>query len=163
MKFHYRDLWVPQTATPDQIKSAYRKLARECHPDHTANPDAARFLLIGEAYQTLSDEAARRRMTPSFKPICADGGWVLCPACGAHNEVPRIPESKIAMCGRCRTALPVTERNARDPDRGPARAGDRCRCRAGRRSARSDRRLPTQTAAKGVRARIGASSRKGAR
>ena len=43
MKFHYRDLWVPQTATPDQIKSAYRKLARECHPDHTANPDAARF------------------------------------------------------------------------------------------------------------------------
>ena len=163
MKFHYRDLWVPQTATPDQIKSAYRKLARECHPDHTANPDAARFLLIGEAYQTLSDEAARRAYDAELQTYLRRRGWVLCPACGAHNEVPRIPESKVAMCGRCRTALPVTEKERRETQTAALReqaidvvaelgadlldlTGDYLH-----------RRL------QGVRARIGASSRKGAR
>ena len=114
MKFHYRDLWVPQTATPDQIKSAYRKLARECHPDHTASPDAARFLAIGEAYQVLSDATTRQRYDAELVTYLRRRGWVLCPACGAHNEVPTIPVSKIAMCGRCRTALPVTEQERRE-------------------------------------------------
>ena len=58
MKFFYRDLWIPQSATPEQIKSAYRKLARQYHPDGT-NSDASVFLSIGEAYQTLIDPERR--------------------------------------------------------------------------------------------------------
>jgi curved DNA-binding protein CbpA len=115
MKFYYRDLWSPQTATPDQIKSAYRKLAREFHPDHNAGKsgDTAQFLAIGEAYETLSDAALRRSYDAELSTFLRRRGWVLCPACGAHNDVPVIPESKVATCGRCRAHLPVTEKERR--------------------------------------------------
>ena len=113
MKFYYRDLWIPQTATPDQVKSAYRKLARECHPDHGASSDVAQFLIIGEAYQTLSDAALRTAYDAELTTFLRRRGWVLCPSCGAHNDVPVIPESKVAMCGRCRIHLPVTEKERR--------------------------------------------------
>ena len=113
MKFYYRDLWISQTATAEQIKSAYRKLAREVHPDHSASADSARFHAIGEAYQTLSDPSLRARYDAELTAFLKRRGWVLCPSCGAHNEVPAIPESKVAMCGRCRTPLPVTETERR--------------------------------------------------
>lgn len=113
MKFYYRDLWIPQTATPDQIKSAYRKLAREVHPDHSAHADPARFHAIGEAYHALSDPMLRAKYDAELLTFLKRRGWVLCPGCGAHNEVPAIPESKVAMCGRCRTHLPVTETERR--------------------------------------------------
>ena len=113
MKFYYRDLWVPQTASTEQIKSAYRKLAREYHPDHSANADPAMFLAIGEAYQTLIDVERRKTYDAELTTFLRRRGWVLCPSCGAHNDVPVIPESKIATCGRCRTHLPVTEKERR--------------------------------------------------
>lgn len=113
MKFFYRDLWIPQTATAEQIKSAYRKLAREYHPDHRKGSDAAQFLAIGEAYQTLSDAALRQAYDTELTAFLRRRGWVLCPSCGAHNEVPAIPESKVATCGRCRAHLPVTEQQRR--------------------------------------------------
>lgn len=116
MKFYYRDLFISQTATADQIKSAYRKLAREVHPDHSAqsgHSDPARFHAIGEAYQTLSDPSLRARYDAELTAFLKRRGWVLCPSCGAHNEVPAIPESKVALCGRCRTPLSVTETERR--------------------------------------------------
>lgn len=62
-KDYYRILGVPRTATPEEIKKAFRKLARETHPD--ANPDdpeaEARFKLVAEAYEVLSDSERRRR------------------------------------------------------------------------------------------------------
>jgi curved DNA-binding protein CbpA len=113
MKFYYRDLCIPQAASPEQIKSAYRKLAREYHPDHSANADPAMFLAIGEAYQTLIDVERRKAYDAELTTFLRRRGWVLCPSCGAHNDVPVIPESKIATCGRCRTHLPVTEKERR--------------------------------------------------
>ena len=113
MKFYYRDLWIPWTATPEQIKSAYRKLAREYHPDHREGADAAQFLAIGEAYQTLNDPALRKTYDEQLTAFLRRRGWVLCPSCGAHNEVPAIPASKVASCGRCRAHLPVTEQQRR--------------------------------------------------
>ena len=116
MRFYYRDLWIPQTATAEQIKSAYRKLARELHPDHSAHSghsDPAQFLAVGEAYQILSDSTLRARYDAELCAYLKRRGWVMCPGCGAHNEVPAIPESKVAMCGRCRAHLPVTEKERR--------------------------------------------------
>ncbi len=60
-KDYYRVLQVSQNATPDEIKQAYRRLARQYHPD--VNPDARaeeRLKEINEAYEVLSDPDARR-------------------------------------------------------------------------------------------------------
>lgn len=57
----YGVLGVSRTATQDEIKSAYRKLARAHHPDVNKAPDAAkRFAEIQAAYEILSDETKRR-------------------------------------------------------------------------------------------------------
>src|SRR6266545_422344 len=59
---YYELLGVPRNATPDQIRSAYRKLARQHHPDVSQAPDAAeRFKQVTEAYEVLSDAERRQR------------------------------------------------------------------------------------------------------
>jgi molecular chaperone DnaJ len=59
----YIVLGVEQAATPSEIKRAYKRLARKCHPD--INPGdrmaAAQFHRVAEAYQTLVDPDRRRR------------------------------------------------------------------------------------------------------
>ena len=55
---YYKTLGVPRTATADEIKKAFRKLARKHHPD--AGGDEAKFKEISEAYETLSDEKKRK-------------------------------------------------------------------------------------------------------
>ena len=58
----YALLGVPPDATTAQIKSAYRKLAKQYHPDVNDSSDAAeRFREITEAYDTLTDPDRRRR------------------------------------------------------------------------------------------------------
>ena len=54
---HYKTLGVSETATPDEIKTAFRKLAMQHHPDR--NGDEAEFKKINEAYETLSDPKRR--------------------------------------------------------------------------------------------------------
>ena len=55
---YYKILGVSKTATADEIKKAYRKLARTHHPD--AGGDEAKFKEINEAYEVLGDEKKRK-------------------------------------------------------------------------------------------------------
>lgn len=57
MKDYYSTLGVARTATPDEIKKAYRKLASQHHPDKGG--DTAKFQQIEEAYRVLSDPQQR--------------------------------------------------------------------------------------------------------
>jgi curved DNA-binding protein len=59
-KDYYRVLGVPRDADQDDIKRAYRKLARKYHPDVSRETDAeARFKEVGEAYEVLKDPEKR--------------------------------------------------------------------------------------------------------
>ena len=60
-KDYYKELGVADTATAKEITKAYRKLARELHPDkNPGNPEAEeRFKAVSAAYDVLGDEAKR--------------------------------------------------------------------------------------------------------
>jgi curved DNA-binding protein len=62
-KDYYATLGVKKSATADEIKQAYRKLARKHHPDVNPNNKAAeaKFKEINEAYEVLSDPDKRRK------------------------------------------------------------------------------------------------------
>lgn len=62
MADHYEVLGVSRDASEEQIKKAYRKLARELHPDvNPADEAQERFKLVTHAYEVLSDPTARRQ------------------------------------------------------------------------------------------------------
>lgn len=62
MADHYAALGVSRDATQEDIKRAYRKLARELHPDTNPDPEASeRFKEIAHAYEVLSDPQKRQR------------------------------------------------------------------------------------------------------
>src|SRR5678816_2785918 len=60
---YYKILGIPNTATQDEIKKAYRKLARKMHPDLNPNDKEAhkKFQQINEANEVLSDPEKRKK------------------------------------------------------------------------------------------------------
>ncbi|HZI34034.1 MAG TPA: DnaJ domain-containing protein, partial [Candidatus Binatia bacterium] len=62
-KDYYQILGVPRTASDAEIKKAFRKLAREYHPDVAKDKKKAeeKFKEINEAYEVLSDSSKRQK------------------------------------------------------------------------------------------------------
>src|SRR6185312_13041336 len=74
-KDFYKELGVSSDASPEEIKRAYRKLARDLHPDTNSDPGAAeRFKAVSEAHSVLSD-AAKRKEYDETRRLFAGGGF----------------------------------------------------------------------------------------
>jgi molecular chaperone DnaJ len=82
---YYRVLGVDETATEQEIRRAYRRLARRYHPDQ--NPDdpeaEAKFKEISEAYEVLSDKEQRKEYD-DVRRAFASGAYVGGPGGGAQ-------------------------------------------------------------------------------
>lgn len=90
-KDYYEALGVDRSADEKVIKKAYRKLAREYHPDVNHDPEAEeRFKEIAEAYEVLGDEEKRAQFDilgqgyASGQDFTPPPGWD--PGAGAHYE-----------------------------------------------------------------------------
>ncbi|MCL2675456.1 MAG: DnaJ domain-containing protein, partial [Firmicutes bacterium] len=76
----YTVLGVPENASQEEIKKAYRKLAQEYHPDrHQGDPAKAKqaeekFKQISEAYDTLGDEKKRADYDNPMSQAFGGGG-----------------------------------------------------------------------------------------
>src|SRR2546423_14763856 len=71
-KDYYKILGVSKTASEDEIRKAFRKLARQYHPDVAGNKPGAedKFKEINEAYEVLSDPEKRKKydlLGPNWK------------------------------------------------------------------------------------------------
>lgn len=92
-KDYYKILEVAKDASQEEIKRAYRKLARKYHPDVNKEPDAERrFKEIGEAYEVLKDKEKRAaydqfgsnwKAGQDFKP---PPGWEFRDFTGSHRS-----------------------------------------------------------------------------
>ena len=75
MADYYGALGVAQNATDDEIKKAYRKLARQLHPDVNPDPEAQeRFKQVTAAYEVLSDPQKRQIVDLGGDPLSSGGG-----------------------------------------------------------------------------------------
>ena len=91
---YYAILGVPADATMAQIKKAYRKLARQHHPDtNPGDTDAAdRFKAITEAYEVLTDPARRQAYDATRPPVTSTTLTTPSPDGPAISAVVRVLE-----------------------------------------------------------------------
>lgn len=76
MNDYYAELGVSRDATDEDIKRAYRRLARKLHPDVNPGPESEeRFKKVAQAYDVLSDPDKRRAYDRGADPFAPGGGF----------------------------------------------------------------------------------------
>lgn len=87
---HYERLGVPRDATPEEIRRAYRRAARDAHPDRHGEASAERMSAVNEAWRVLGDETLRRHYDASLRssPV-ADGRATDGRDTGGSAQAPR--------------------------------------------------------------------------
>jgi curved DNA-binding protein CbpA len=83
---YYEDLQVSSSAEPETIHRIYRLLAQQFHPDNGETGNDARFRVIAEAYQVLSDPDRRARYDVVYHNQRQDRWRVVSAGADADNE-----------------------------------------------------------------------------
>lgn len=102
----YEVLGVKPSATPQELKTAFRQGARDCHPDVAGNREA--FERLRAAYETLSDPILRQQYDAQRAEWLRQLGAVDCPNCAKPN---RVKANRHALCGSCKAELPTRSAN----------------------------------------------------
>ena len=105
MKDYYKVLGVSKSASKDEIKKAFYKLAHQHHPDKNAGNDT-KFKEVNEAYQNLSDDTKRAQ----YDRFGAGGPTGAAPAGGGvqpHMRQPRMPQRTAPDVGVASGQLPA--------------------------------------------------------
>lgn len=106
---HYAVLGVSRTATDQELKTAYRRLAARTHPDIAGEASTEAFITIQAAYTTLSDEG-RRAGYESTLPAVGRGRHA---SVGGRLSVPRFITRAGRGSGARRRRAPASRRLAR--------------------------------------------------
>src|SRR5438046_1135096 len=120
---YYQILGVSETATTDEIKKAFRRLAKQYHPDRNPNnPQAAdRFKEINEAHDVLSDAEKRKKYDQlrRYGAFAGAGdaprrGPAACVGAGARYRRSAVRRARgRARCGRRSTSRSPSRRGPR--------------------------------------------------
>lgn len=106
MKNLYGTLGVGKSASDEEIKAAFRRMAREHHPD-ISGQDGSEFTRVREAFEILSDSRERALYDIEWGSWLAASGLVACPRCGWANATGRVPQGQKSVCCHCAAVLPT--------------------------------------------------------
>lgn len=102
---YYKTLQVWRDATPMILKTSYRRLAKQTHPDFNKGDDAE-FKKIAEAYEVLSDDLRRNRYDAERSQFIRQSGLIACSKCFAAIRMPHeVPEGKYPYCKECNAPI----------------------------------------------------------
>jgi DnaJ-class molecular chaperone len=89
---YYETLGVSWNASGDEIHSAYRRLARQYHPDIAGSGSAEKFREVQQAYETLGQSSRRQAYDLSLRPASRPVHITIIPSRGSFSQAePLVP------------------------------------------------------------------------
>lgn len=104
----FRVLGITADATQDEIKAAYKRRARQTHPDLNNRASDDEFPEVAEAFAILTDPLKRKEWEEEYRATAEGLGYVVCDHCFAIVRLRRFKKHEKPKCGECRTPLRIS-------------------------------------------------------